>query len=352
MANGTSDAPETVVDPKKWGTAHGKHLSSLLEEYHREYSKPVKAFVFPIEAERNLRKIVDAFNDVYDSGDDIDFCVLSADREFTSIDEENFRLSTLTFEEFAENLAKYNQNSQFAAGLIKHELPAENGKRIAVDESFATELQDSFETVYIDVDHEDELNSERCSSALFYKGIQDISWYGLREHFDIVQPEQKKIEDKILQDLKDRGRLLRKVCYVPGIGGTTMMRRLAWEFRDAYPTLILNRLNEQTGKNLQKIYDLTHMPILVFADNNRIEFDEVKNLQVELKRMGFAFVICYFQRKLKGVRDDSEGSVYTIVHEFGAREAKQMQMKLEDLLPDSDAKEDFEHHITEIGSVK
>lgn len=274
--------------------------------------------------------------------------VLSADREFTSIDEENFRLSTLTFEEFAENLAKYNQDSQFAAGLIKHELPAENGKRIAVDESFATELQDSFETVYIDVDHEDELNSERCSSALFYKGIQDISWYGLREHFDIVQPEQKKIEDKILQDLKDRGRLLRKVCYVPGIGGTTMMRRLAWEFRDAYPTLILNRLNEQTGKNLQKIYDLTHMPILVFADNNRIEFDEVKNLQVELKRMGFAFVICYFQRKLKGVRDDSEGSVYTIVHEFGAREAKQMQMKLEDLLPDSDAKENFEHHITEI----
>ena len=348
MANGTSDAPETVVDSRKWGTAHGKHLSSLLEEFHREYPKPVKAFVYPIEDEKNLRKIVDAFNDVYDSGDEIDFFVLSADREFTSIDDENFRLSTLTFEEFAENLAKYNQDSQFAAGLIKHELPTENGKRISVDESFATELQDSFETVYIDVDHEDEVNSEKCSSALFYKGIQDISWYGLREHFDIGQPEQKKIEDKILQDLKDRGRLLRKVCYVPGIGGTTMMRRLAWEFRNAYPTLILNRVNEQTDKNLQKIYDFTHMPILIFADNNRIEFDEVKNLQVELKRMGFAFVICYFQRKLKGVRDDNEGSVYTIVHEFGAREAKQMQMKLKDLLPDSDAKAEFDQHIIEI----
>ena len=351
MANGTSDAPETVVDPKKWGTAHGKYLSALLEEYHREYPKPVKAFVYPIENERNLRRIIDAFNDIYDSGDAIDFCVLSADREFPSIDDENFRIFSLSFEEFAENLAKYNQDSQFIAGLIKHEIPTENGKRITIDESFVTELQDSFEVVYIDADHEDELNSEKCSSALFYKGIQEVSWYGLREHFDIVQSEQKKIEEKILQDMKDRGRLLRKVCYVPGIGGTTMMRRLAWEFRKSYPTLILNRLNEQTGKNLQKIYDLTHMPILIFADNNRIEFDEVKNLHVELKRMGFAFVICYFQRKLKGVRDDNEGSVYTIVHEFGAREAKQMQIKLADLLQDSDAKADFEQHISEVKEI-
>lgn len=348
MANGTSDAPETVVDSKKWGTAHGKYLSNLLEEYHREYPKPVKAFVYPIENERNLRKIVDAFNDAYDSGDEIDFCVLSANKEFASIDDENFRLSTLSFEEFSENLAKFNQDGQFIAGLVKHELPAENGKRAIINESFATELKDSFETVYIDVDHEDELNSEKCSSALFYKGIQDISWYGLREHFDITQPEQKKIEDKIHQDLKDRGRLLRKVCYVPGIGGTTMMRRLAWEFRDTFPTLILNRFNEQTSKNLQKIYDLCHMPILIFADNNRIEFDEVKNLQVELKRMGFAFVICYFQRKLKGVRDDNEGSIYTIVHEFGAREARQMQMKLTDLLPDQDTKVGFDQHIANI----
>ena len=351
MANGTSDAPETVVDSKKWGTAHGKYLGGLLEEYHREYPKPVKAFVYPIDDERNLRRMIDAFNDIYDSGDEIDFCVLSADREFPSIDAENFRIFTLTFEEFAENLAKYNQDSQFIASFIKHEIPVENGRRITIDESFATELQDSFEIVYIDADHEDELNSEKCSSALFYKGIHEVSWYGLREHFDIVQSEQKKIEDKIRQDMKDRGRLLRKVCYVPGIGGTTMMRRLAWEFRNIYPTLILNRLNEQTSKNLQKIYDLTHLPILIFADNNRIEFDEVKNLQVELKRMGFAFVICYFQRKLKGVKDDNEGSVYTIVHEFGAREAKQMQMKLADLLPDSEAKADFDQNVSKISET-
>lgn len=61
MANGTSDVSDSVVDPKRWGTAHGKYLSSILEEFHKEYSKPVKAFVYPLENERNLRKIVDTY---------------------------------------------------------------------------------------------------------------------------------------------------------------------------------------------------------------------------------------------------------------------------------------------------
>lgn len=348
MANGTSDVPDSVSDPKKWGTAHGKYLTSLLEEFHKEYSKPVKVFVYPIENERNLRKIIDTFNDLYDSGDESDFYVLSADGEYSSIDDENFKISKLNIEEFAENLGKYNQGDKFVTGLIKRELPSENGKRVLLDKNFVTELGDSFDLVYIDIDQEDELDSEKCSRIAFYKGIQEISWYGLREHFDVIQPELRKIEDRITHDMKDRGRLLRKVYYVPGIGGTTLMRRLAWDFREIYPTLILNRLNEQAGKNLQKIYDLTHCPILIFADNNFIGLDEVKNLQIELKRMGFAFVICYFQRKLRGIRDENEGSIYTIVHDFGSREARQMQTKLQELLGDESAQESFVEHVNEI----
>ena len=347
MANGTSDIPDSVVDPKKWGTAHGKYLTGLLEEFHKEYSKPVKAFVYPLENEKNFRKIIDTFNDVYDGGDEIDFCVLSADGEYSFIDDENFKISTLSIEEFAHDLGKYNQDSKYGMDLIKRELPAENGKRISLDDNFIIELGDSFDTVFIDIDREDELNSEKCNRIAFYKGVQEISWYGLRNNFDVIQHDKKKIEEKITQDMKDRGRLLRKVYYVPGIGGTTLMRRLAWEFRETYPTFILNRLNEQTGKNLQKIYDITHCPLLIFADNNNIEFDEVENLQIELKRMGFAFVICYFQRKLKGIRNGNKGSIYTIVESLDMSEARQMQTKLQEVLDDEDERKAFDKHIKE-----
>ena len=348
LGNGASDIPGSVVDLKKWGNAHGKYLTSLLDEFYKEYSKPVKAFVYPLEDEKSLRKIIEAFNDVYAGGDEIEFCVISAQREYSSIDNANFKISPLTIEEFAENLSKYYQNSKLSSGIIKHEIPAENGNRITLDENFFTELKDSFETVFIDADQEDEQNSQNCDRIAFYKGIQNISWYGLREHFDVTLPDQKKLVEKINQDMKERGRLLRRVCYTPGIGGTTLMRRLAWEFRDTYPTFILNRINEQTGKNLQKVYDITHSPILVFADNNYINFDEAKNLQIELKRMGFAFVICYFQRKLKGLHDENQGSIYTIVHDFSSREVKQMKNKLQELLDDSDVKSAFDERLNEI----
>ena len=348
LANGTSDIPDSIVDPSKWGTAHGRYLTTLLEEFHREYTKPVKAFVYPIDNERNLRKIIDTFNDVYDSGDSIDFYVLSPGREYSSIDEENFKISSMNIGEFSENLEKYNLDSEFVSAMLKRQIPSENGSQITLDDGFITELGDSFDTVFIDVDREDELDSEKCNRLNFYKGIQEISWYGLREHFDIIQPEQKRIEDKISQDMKDRGRLLRRVCYVPGIGGTTLMRRLAWEFRTSYPTFILNRLNEQTGKNIQKVYNLSHSPILIFADNNHIDFDEVKSLQIELKRMGFAFVICYFERKLKGIKDENEGSIYTVVHEFKKRETEQMCVKLNEVIRDDTEREIFNEKVSHI----
>lgn len=58
--------------------------------------------------------------------------------------------------------------------------------------------------------------------------------------------------------MKDRGRLLKRVCYEPGVGGTTLMRRIAWELSEQYPTMILQKYNEQTAKNIQK-YMILHI---------------------------------------------------------------------------------------------
>lgn len=48
------------------------------------------------------------------------------------------------------------------------------------------------------------------------------------------------------------------MCYEPGVGGTTLMRRIAWELSEQYPTMILQKYNEQTAKNIQK-YMILHI---------------------------------------------------------------------------------------------
>ena len=347
MANGTFDDPESMAVSDKWGTVHGRYLVRLLEEFHREYSKPVKAFVYMGENERNLRKIIEYFNDIYDGGEDINFWVLSADGEYASIEQDNFRISSLTIEKFADNLKKFFGDKGNDFNRLKKALPTGDGGIVDLEDSLVVDLDDSFETVYIDIDKADESDAEKCNKLAFYKGIHNISWYGIRENFDVKQPEQLKITTKIHHDILDRGRLLNKVYYVPGIGGTTLMRRLAWEFRTICPTFILNRYNEYTSKKLQKIYNITHSPILIFADNNIVEFEEVKTLQIELKHMGFAFVICYFQRKLSAIKDDNSGSVYAIVREFGTSEAELVRRNLRGLLDDDDARHKFDERIKE-----
>ena len=331
FANGIVDEPETVVEIEKWKNKSGRFLSDLLEKFHEEYTKPVKVFMVPVGNEKATEKLTDAFTEVYD--EDVDFALLSVDSDYNNIDLENFKKYGLTIEEFCENLQIAFAGENLAHGIIKAEFPAEEGKKYEITESFMIELRDSFDVAYLDCALPDEKDSTKSSRINFYCGDTEISWYGLRENFDIVRPEKNNIIKEINKDLEDRGRLLRKVYYEPGMGGTTLMRRIGWEMRENFPTLILKKYNEQTAKNIQKIYDNTHLSILILADNNAVDNEKIKNMQSELRRMGFAFVIVYFERKLKGQK--SSGAIYTVINGLSKQKAREMKTRLEPFVEDT-----------------
>ena len=337
MANGCSDAPDTIVDESKWKSKYGRHLTDVLEKFHEIYTKPVKVFIYPIDNEKNLERVIEAFDDVYESGDDADYYVLSAQFEYSRIDNENFKILPLIFEDFCSNLLIHYEADTFIAKSFKNQLPNANKDMVLISEAFAAELQDSFEVIYINVDRQEEYDATKTTRSFFYRGDSPISWYGLRNNFDIVRKCKVSVIDKIKADMRDRGRLLKRVCYEPGVGGTTLMRRIAWELREQYPTLILQKYNEQTAKNIQKIYDITHNQILIMVDNNNIEYEEAKNLQVELKKMGFSFVMCYFERKLKGIHSES-GAIYDVVKALNKAEALEMRDKLQDYIEEQSIK--------------
>lgn len=337
MGNGSVDNPDSIAEESKWRNRYGKYLNGVLEEFHKIYTKPVKVFVYPMSNERNLERIVECFDDIYDEGETVDFCVLSSQGEYSRIDNENFKISSLSFEEFCNNMRIFFENDIYLHGMINHQLPGEAGKLFDIPDAFDMELQDSFEVVYINVETTEENDVIKTVKSYFYRGDCDISWYGLKNGFDVIRKEQASIIEKINRDMKDRGRYLKRICYEPGVGGTTLMRRLAWELRAQYPTLILKKYNEQTARNIQKLYDITHGQILIFADSNNIEIEEIKNLQFELKRMGFAFLICYMERKLKGL-PVSDAAIYTIVKSFIKPEAIEMKSRLIEYTSDVDVK--------------
>lgn len=337
FANGISDDPSSIVSNDKWITKYGRHLSTLIEEFHKVYAKPVKVFVYPMDYEKNLERTVQAFNDVYDDGNDVDFYVLSPESEYAKIDEDNFNVVELTIENFCHNLSILNNDKMFSRTMHTRKFPSSKSEAI-INEGFFVELQDSFEVVYSGIENEESDNAIKTSRREFYCGNNEISWYGLKERFDIVRADVERVKEKLIIDLKEKkGRLLTRVCYEPGVGGTTMLRRIAWELAGSYPTLIIKKNNDQTARNLQKIYDMTNLPILILADSNNIELEDVKRLQFDLKTMGFGFVICFFERKVRGV-GIADAAVYTVVGSLNEDEVLNMSSKLADYLINEDAK--------------
>ncbi|MBD5448889.1 MAG: hypothetical protein HDR28_01765 [Lachnospiraceae bacterium] len=341
LANGTADIPESVVSIEKWKNKTGKYLGDLLENFHKEYTKPAKVFMVPIGNEKATEKITDAFTDIYD--ENVDFAMLSADSDYSNIDLENFKTYKLTLKEFSNNLQIAFADKTIVQGTIKYEIPAEEDNKFEISESYMSELRDSFEIVYLDCALADEKDALKTSRINFYCGNTEISWYGLREQFDVIRAGKETIINKINEDMKDRGRLLRKVYYEPGMGGTTLLRRIAWEMREKYPTMILKKCNEQTSKNIQKLYDSTHLPHLILADNNLVNIEEIKDLQGELKRMGFAFVIVFFERKLRGQK--SSGSIYTVISELSQQKAKEMKSRLVQFVDNAKVKDKLDHIV-------
>lgn len=323
FANGLIDDKESIVSIEKWKNKSGQYLTDILRKFHESYTKNAKVFMIPIGNEKATEKITESFTDVYD--ENVDFFMLSADNDYSNIDLENFKIVNLLFEKFCENLHLAFSRNSFANYNIHYLIPTDSHDPCTISESFASELSDSFEVVYLDCVSGEENDTTKTSRCDFYNGNNVISWYGIKENFDVVRSSKDTIIKKINEDMSDRGRLLRKVYYEPGIGGTTMLRRVAYELRESYPTLIIKKINEQTGKNVQKIYDLSHLPILLFADNNYIAYEDIVDLQSELKKMGFAFVIIYFERKLRG---QSRSSAYTLISELTNQEVLEMKERL------------------------
>lgn len=100
MANGCADEPESIVDESKWKNKYGRYLSDVLERFHEAYTKPVKVFIYPMDNEKNLERVIEAFDDVYEAGDDADYYVLSSQGEYSRIDNDSFRILALKFDDF------------------------------------------------------------------------------------------------------------------------------------------------------------------------------------------------------------------------------------------------------------
>lgn len=132
----------------------------------------------------------------------------------------------------------------------------------------------------------------------FYRGAEP-SWEDIAEHRDrdrddYIRVWKKNIENKI-NKLGTGVVSSMHLFHRAGAGGTTLSRRILWDFHTLFPCMILKKIGKETHERLKVIYDNTMLPILIIAEIRAGSITQVaiNNLRIELISKGVrALFIC------------------------------------------------------------
>lgn len=110
------------------------------------------------------------------------------------------------------------------------------------------------------------LPPERLFGVDFRRG-RVIEWAELDQNIDVARtPYYKKYVSLIDTALSDSNNSTVNLFHEPSAGGTTLGRRLAWDFKEKYPVVVLEQVSEDTSGYLRDLFQWSKLPILVLMD--------------------------------------------------------------------------------------
>lgn len=139
------------------------------------------------------------------------------------------------------------------------------------------QLEEYFEVLHKGLPDNNENEEDRRA---FLIGENKISWFGLKNRFDVERQNFNKKYLKPIEKVIENGRGKIHLVHEAGFGGTTVSRRIAWEIHNDYPTLILKKYRDlKIRESLIMLHEKTRKTIFVIMEvPQSITLDEVDTL--------------------------------------------------------------------------
>ena len=146
---------------------------------------------------------------------------------------------------------------------------------------------------------------EQTDGELFLKGAE-ISWYDINVGvFDANRDVTTKIEQQIRHELEARATRRIGLRHLPGAGGSTVARRIAWNVHREFPTVVAREIQPQeTAERLRHLFGETRLPILVVIDLPGVTKEVIDRLYDELRSSHTHAVLFSVERRF----NSGEGS--------------------------------------------
>jgi tetratricopeptide (TPR) repeat protein len=138
---------------------------------------------------------------------------------------------------------------------------------------------------------------ERDIGTDFLRG-NEISWYELGIHSDVDRDLLSKVERQVRGDLESErtGRI--NLYHSPGAGGTTLAKRVLWDFHRDYPSVVLKSTNPpETAERLNYVASSSGKPVLVVVDGADVAQGQTDELYDQLRARHIPAVILQVVRR-------------------------------------------------------
>lgn len=173
-------------------------------------------------------------------------------------------------------------------------LPSINGICTLSDKDLSS-FESSIELVYSGCERITGNKSDCCGLDMsgggdslgeeFYKG-NEVTWNDIANHRDLMLVDDKKYKgicEKLIRTLDDKSPRVKTTVLLHGAGsgGTTLSKRILWDFKEQFPCARLKKYSTQTASILIEIFQRTGKCILLSVESGStvISDDELNKLK-------------------------------------------------------------------------
>jgi hypothetical protein len=131
--------------------------------------------------------------------------------------------------------------------------------------------------------------------SAFYRGYT-ITWKELDAEIDARRSQLPKLKQALLSALARKNPSL-TLYHDPGSGGTTVGRRLAWDFKELFPTVLLHRYSSSTASRIQRLFQRSELPVFVVMEASTVSEELREKLYQELRQTNTRTAFLYIKRQ-------------------------------------------------------
>ena len=146
---------------------------------------------------------------------------------------------------------------------------------------------------------------DRIFGVDFRRGMS-IEWAELAQNLDVPRVDAFDLNYKAVDEaLKASSNHTINLLHEPSAGGTTLSRRLAWEFMERFPVVSVDQISTDTASYLRDLFQFCSLPVLVLMEATIVTESERESLLRQLREDNTRAVFLWVSRAY-GRRDGKE----------------------------------------------